>query len=65
MLLGSFKVAVGGSSNGMATNKTEPEVAIVSVKDTKPSSEQPSSGVVLATEESISQFATQVASLVK
>lgn len=66
MLLGStfgFKVAVDGSSNAMAAGKAESEVAAVGTKNAEPSNLQSSS--VLATEESISEFITQVASLVK
>lgn len=64
-LLGShipFKVASGGSSNVKDTS-TQSEASVVEEKDVKQSNEPSSTG--LATEESISEFITQVASLVK
>ncbi|KAF1897750.1 hypothetical protein Lal_00032509 [Lupinus albus] len=67
-LLGSsfrFKAGLDGSSNAAAPSitKSESKVETLGEKDPKPSTEL-SSGV-LATEESISQFISQVASLVK
>lgn len=66
MLFGSsfaFKVAVDGSSNAAASPTTKSDVPTSQAKDTKSSNE--SSSTVLATEESISEFINQVASLVK
>lgn len=66
MLLGSslgFKVGLDGSSNAGAPDITKSEAETLATKEPKPST-VPSSGV-LATEESISQFFTEVASLVK
>nr|AYQ93018.1 biotin carboxyl carrier protein of acetyl-CoA carboxylase-like protein [Lupinus angustifolius] len=67
MLLGSsflLKAGLDGSSNAAAPSitKSESKVETLGTKDPKPSTEL-SSGV-LATEESISQFISQVASLV-
>ncbi|XP_012085781.1 biotin carboxyl carrier protein of acetyl-CoA carboxylase 1, chloroplastic isoform X1 [Jatropha curcas] len=66
MLLGSsvaFKVAVDGPSNAAASPPTRSGVPSQEKKDAKPSNEP--SAPALATEESISEFITQVASLVK
>lgn len=66
MLLGSFvhfKVAVDGSSKAAASPPTKSEVPPLEAKDAKSSNE--CSPPTLATEESISEFITQVASLVK
>lgn len=66
MLLGSsfaYKVAKDGSSSAAASPPTKSEVPTSQEKDTKKSNE--SSSAVLATEESISEFISQVASLVK
>lgn len=63
MVLGSpvsFKVAIDGSSNASATPPTKSEAE---AKDAKPSNELSFSN--LASEESVSEFITQVASLVK
>lgn len=57
------KVAIAGSSNAVAMPPTESEVARAEMKDAKPSNEP--SSATSATEESISEFITQVASLVK
>ncbi|KAF3452479.1 hypothetical protein FNV43_RR02912 [Rhamnella rubrinervis] len=57
------EVAVGGSSNASASPPTKSDVPTSQEKDTKSSNE--SSSAVLATEESISEFINQVASLVK
>ncbi|KAF5726333.1 biotin carboxyl carrier protein of acetyl-CoA carboxylase 1 chloroplastic isoform X1 [Tripterygium wilfordii] len=57
------KVAIGGPSNDAAIPQSKPDTAAVEAKDSKPSDE--CSAPVLATEESISEFITQVASLVK
>ncbi|KAF2286435.1 hypothetical protein GH714_016900 [Hevea brasiliensis] len=59
----SFKVAVDGSSNAAASPLTKSEVPSQEAKDAKPSNEP--APPTLATEESISEFITQVASLVK
>ncbi|XP_038692393.1 biotin carboxyl carrier protein of acetyl-CoA carboxylase 1, chloroplastic-like isoform X2 [Tripterygium wilfordii] len=56
-------VAIGGPSNDAAIPQSKPDTAAVEAKDSKPSDE--CSAPVLATEESISEFITQVASLVK
>lgn len=58
----SDEVASGGSSNVKDTS-TQSEASVVEEKDVKQSNEPSSTG--LATEESISEFITQVASLVK
>lgn len=66
MLFGSsfvFKVAVDGSSNAAASPPTKSDAPTSQAKDTKSSNE--SSSAVLSTEESISEFINQVASLVK
>lgn len=66
MLLGSsfaYKVAMDGSSNTAASPPTKSGVPTSQEKDTNKSNE--SSSAVLATEESISEFINQVASLVK
>ncbi|KAJ7978278.1 Biotin carboxyl carrier protein of acetyl-CoA carboxylase [Quillaja saponaria] len=57
------KVSVDGSTNAAAASTTKSEVAAPETKDAKPS--DASSIGALATEESISEFITQVASLVK
>lgn len=57
------EVGLDGSSNAAAPDITKSEVETLGTKDPKSSTER-SSGV-LATEESISQFITEVASLVK
>ncbi|XP_044482893.1 biotin carboxyl carrier protein of acetyl-CoA carboxylase, chloroplastic-like isoform X2 [Mangifera indica] len=57
------EVAIAGSSNAVAMPPTESEVARAEMKDAKPSNEP--SSATSATEESISEFITQVASLVK
>ncbi|KAI5555008.1 hypothetical protein BDE02_19G052200 [Populus trichocarpa] len=65
-LLGSsvaFKVAVDGSSNAAASTLAKSEVPLQEAKDAKPSNEP--SPPSLATEESISEFISQVSSLVK
>ncbi|KAJ6855136.1 biotin carboxyl carrier protein of acetyl-CoA carboxylase [Populus alba x Populus x berolinensis] len=65
-LLGSsvaFKVAVDGSSNAAASTPAKSEVPLQEAKDAKPSNEP--SPPSLATEESISEFISQVSSLVK
>lgn len=59
----AFKVAVAGSSNAATTPSTKSEVPGAEAKDAKPSNEP--SPATLATEESISEFISQVASLVK
>jgi acetyl-CoA carboxylase biotin carboxyl carrier protein len=57
------EVAVHGSSNAAASPPTKSDVPTSQAKDTKSSNE--SSSAALATEESISEFINQVASLVK
>ncbi|KAK9292220.1 hypothetical protein L1049_020182 [Liquidambar formosana] len=59
----AFKVAADGSSNAAATPPTKSEVPAVEAKDAEPSDEP--SPAALASEESISEFISQVASLVK
>lgn len=59
----SFKVAVDGSSNASATPSIRSDAKAPQGKDEK-SSNEPSPSV-LATEESISEFISQVSSLVK
>ncbi|XP_048232973.1 biotin carboxyl carrier protein of acetyl-CoA carboxylase, chloroplastic isoform X3 [Ricinus communis] len=65
MLLGSsvVKVAVDGSSNAAASTSTKSEVPLQDPKDANPSNE--TSSPALVSEESISEFISQVASLVK
>lgn len=57
------EVAVDGSSNAAASNLAKSEVPLQEAKDAKPSNEP--SPPSLATEESISEFISQVSSLVK
>lgn len=58
----AFKVAVGGSANAAATTPVKSEISSAA-KDVKNSVESPPP--TLASEESLSEFFTQVASLVK
>ena len=66
MLLGTsltFKVPVDGSSNDAAANQTKSKVVMADTEDAKQLGEPLSRG--LASEDSISEFITQVSSLVK
>lgn len=58
-----LKVGVDGSSNAAAASQTKSEIVALGAKDAKPSSGPYSE--VLATEESMSEFIAQVASLIK
>ncbi|CAK9181004.1 unnamed protein product [Ilex paraguariensis] len=59
----AFKVTVDGSSNGATTPSAKSEVPALDTNDSKPSNELVAAA--MGSEESISEFITQVANLVK